>query len=287
MSPNLSVVQLEAGVDWLTLMCDGDEEKSRAFAVVERCWEEDAAQGEKPRPWRWQGYQGWLTPSIRAGSMGGRLCVQTSGSQANTLWTRLASSGGRPTRLDVQTTVQLSSSEDAFGMRFLRRARTTHRRPPNSCPKISVAKDTDGLWLGTVGRRTAPRFVRVYDKGVETKTAPPGILWRVELEAKQQLAEALWTGIRQAKDSARFCLEQCRAHLTSAGCSWPSIVESDRRAPVRGPKPPPPTAASLLAWYKSGVAPTIPKVLAVYGMKAVLDALGLPTLGMVDDADSE
>lgn len=274
-SPAVTVLEREAGVDWVRVVFADAIEKHAAFAVTERAWERDKDEGHKVKPWRFQGYRGWMTPTARAGSMEGRLLVESSGKAASTFWTRLASCGGRATRLDVQATVLLSQSVPAFGMRFLKHAATTRSRPQRKRPKRGYQRDTDGLWHGTVGRRTAPRYIRVYDKGVESKTYALGRLWRVEVEAKLGLAEAMWKTIKVAKEPATFCYGQCRAQLLSAGCSWPSIVHTSTDAPIRAPRKPESQAPALLAWLKATVAPTLPRVLAEFSDAEVIAALGM------------
>jgi hypothetical protein len=274
-SDPLTVVQRSAGIDWCTRILDEGAAIREGEALALRLMQESHERKEEPRRWSWMGFNGWMIPSLRVGWSRTSMCLQTSGEPAASIYPLLRRLPGRTTRLDVQTTVRLSRSERAFGTRFLRRVATTHRPPPQSSPIVQRTKGTDGLWLGRVGRRTGERFVRVYDKGVESGKADAGILWRVELEAKKGLAEELCRKVPEGEDAAEWCLSTCRAQLRSAGFCWPSVVSCGSGERVSAPAQPPAPAHTLIAWWRHSVAPTVPRVLEVYDVAAVLEALGL------------
>lgn len=120
--------------------------------------------------------------------------------------------------------------------------------------------------------------MRVYDKGIEQGTHPAGILWRVELEAKRDLAPKLWNRLKVEPDAPQLCYASCAHAWKQSGLRWRlprsskgfALPSPDARAPA--------PAHALAAWLRTSVAPTIPRVLAVYTVAELLDMLGLTSL---------
>lgn len=142
-----------------------------------------------------------------------------------------------------------------------------------------------------MGRRIDPRYLRVYDKGVETGTQPPGVLWRHELEAKGGLAEVLWNDLPAAPDLTTWCYATVEAQWKSSGCCWPLPASREPRPALKAPEKPPAAAVTLAAWLATSVAPTLPRVLAVYSPDELVRMLGLvgilqPCPGEASDARS-
>jgi hypothetical protein len=131
------------------------------------------------------------------------------------------------------------------------------------------------LWCGTVGERTKPRYWRVYDKGVESGTAPAGQKWRVELEAKYHLAPKAAEVVCECKGETHSLWKQLGSWWEREGFSWPSrICES---APLAARKPARESSPLLgkMMWIQNTVAPTIPSLLEALGTKGVLELLGM------------
>lgn len=139
-----------------------------------------------------------------------------------------------------------------------------------------------------MGERTDPSYWRVYDKGVESGAAPAGHLWRIELEAKRGLAPKIAEEACRSRDVPSWCEQRLRSSWKSAGYSWPLPERGALLPPVKPDAAPPPDALRLLLWYQQSVAPTIPKVLTVFTVSELLDALGLAGRAISrppDDAD--
>lgn len=284
-SPETAEPQREAGIDWITVVAAGGKQarKLEQLAYDVRHAKVDACAPEKP--FRLMQYEGVQWPGVRVGRWGAKCLVQLSGWVADESWTLLPSYSGRVTRLDVQTTTLLSRSQPAFGMRFLRRAATTRHHPQRLPPKIGKQRDNRGLFLGTVGKRTAPRYLRVYDKGIESNTDPAGLRWRVEVEAKATLAEELWKDLQKAKDVRQWCLDTCAEQWRLSGCCWPLGSSSRTGEPIRGPRPPASDAETLALWMRASVAPVVKRLLRVYSPAEVGRMIGLIAVEARDDDD--
>lgn len=283
------IARIEAGIDWVTLIADTRREADELATVLDELARLEAAAGAPIKPFRFMGYEGQMCGGARLGFKGQSAVAQLSGELCNASWSRLPSTSGRVTRLDVQTTVELSKSRTEFARSSLRTSPEGRRRFQQSPPRIAYSSDTSGLAIGTVGSRTSYRYARVYDKGVEKRTAPPGKLWRIELETKQHLAPELWRTLRQTEDVPAWCLSTCESHWKSWGLRWPLPASSDLPAPTTAPRREPAPAHTLAAWLGSSVAPVIPRVLTMYTVAELLEILGIshlaaPVTGGTDSA---
>lgn len=137
------------------------------------------------------------------------------------------------------------------------------------------------MCIGTVGRRTAHRYARVYDKGVESQAAPVGTMWRYEIEAKKTLARALWQDFQTTRDVPRWCYSSCERQWKRLGRSWLLPSADDPGAVVVGEGRGPAPAEALERWLTATVRPTVPRYVAHYGVARLLEVLGISDQVMV------
>jgi len=140
---------------------------------------------------------------------------------------------------------------------------------------LGESSRSDGLRIGTEGKRIWPRYLRVYDKGVEEKSAPPETVWRLEVETKKGRAAALWQDFRKAQCPTSWSYQHCERLWRSAGFFWPlpnSIRVADVKPVVVRREP---NAQLLAHWLTRSVAPTIPRLLTLYTVDEVLGFLGM------------
>lgn len=275
------------GIDWITFLTDTRSEGDAIEEIANEWKEIDLGVGSKLKGFSWQGYRGWATASVRRGWMGHRSALLSSGAAAAFISTRLRSFSGRCTRLDVQATCSFSKTQLHFGRRAISLSTRSRQLPPSSRPRRGFSSDNRGCRIGTVGKRTGERYLRAYDKGVEAKALPPGYRWRLELEAKHDLAEGLWSDFRKATDVEGWCYARLEEQWRQSGCSWPLASSGSQLAPLARPEREPAPAHALLAWMRTSVAPTIPRVLTTYDVTEVLSALGLSDVAMARHRSDE
>lgn len=273
-----------AGIDWVTWMIDGKGHSSRAREIAHEIVGKHSTPLDRLRPFKLLRWEGWQTGAVRCGHHEASSMLQLSGAVAAESWIHLHGCGGRPSRLDVQTTLQLSTSLPSFGRRFLRRSSSQSRRSQSTTPRNGRWLDSRGSFLGTVGDRTKPRYLRVYDKGVEAKSANPGVLWRVEVEAKGRLAPKLWQSLTSAEDVEQWSLECCAGQWRSSGYCWPLSSLSEGLGAVSVPTAPPPDAERMAMWLTTSVRPAIHRMKAVYSREQLLELVGLETTMEVSGA---
>lgn len=272
------IVEHSTGIDWVRTIIEDTAEARELADWADEQHRADEQQGSAARPYFFQGYKGWRTASVSHGWYQGALILESSSGAAGPTAIRLRRSTGRTTRLDAQVTVRLSAPRsDCAELSTLRSTeRTEYRRSSQALTGLS--SQSDGLCIGTVGRRTAPRYLRCYDKGVQSKAAPPGLVWRWELEAKYSLAGVLWQDFQRAQDVPSWCYRSVESQWKASGCSWPLPNSERLSSPLRPPKRPPAPAATLAAWLRATVAPTLPRVLRAYSTAELLELLGISHL---------
>jgi hypothetical protein len=280
------LIQRTGGIDWYRAILGErshiEEARDKADAIQHR----DLAGGGKVRPWRFMGFTGLASPSLRWGVKDWRMIWETSGEAAPSLFRRMAQCGGRPTRLDVQTTIALSKPLTGLGNCLIPSSHRTSLLPTSHTRKAGLHSDSRGCWYGTVGERTDPDFWRVYDKGVESGKAPAGTLWRIELEAKKSLAPKLTEEACQSSDVPKWSEERVQSSWRQAGYWWPLPSRSPSLPPVKADAQQPASVLGLLNWYGLSVKPTIPRVLTVFTVAEVLTALGLSDVAVARGSDS-
>lgn len=131
------------------------------------------------------------------------------------------------------------------------------------------------MFLGTVGRRTKPRYLRVYDKGVELGTAPPGALWRMEVEAKGALAPKLWEDLKQAPNVREWCWNSCAEQWKLSGYSWPLSGSLRGSRGITIPSKERPEVERLEDWLRQSVRPAVARMRRAFTDEQILEMLGM------------
>lgn len=262
-------------MDWFRCVVGEHEPVEPVMDVLEAIRHTSLAKGEKVKRWRFQGFEGWATPHVRYGRQGWRVLWETSGTAAPGMWGRLASFGGRSTRVDVQTTLRFSQPQPDFGRRCMSPLARRSSLLPQSRRHYGSASDSTGFWLGTVGRRTSETYIRLYDKGVQARTHPAGELWRLELEAKGQLAEGLRRELCDSLSVAELCYQRAVCSWKSAGCSWPVPGRAPKLGSVQRPPAPPSSSERLGIWLSNSVRPVVERMLVSFTTQELLELLGL------------
>lgn len=264
-----------AGVDWIRHIHDDLQAIPLARERAEFLQWRDEHAGGSVKPWKFQGYEGWASDSIRWGERSGRLLWEASGTMARPTMDRMPLSGGFTSRLDLQVTLKLSTSQRGFGHSLLGSWQEIQNPQSRSRTQRGLAVATNSLWLGTVGRRTSPRFLRIYDKGVEAKCAPPGEIWRVEIECKRHHSRSLTCNHLSDLKRPAWCAQYCVQQLKSLGCSWPYGRFTDESLNVDMLPKEESTAGKLAIWVTHTVRPVIPRLLTVFTVAEVLKMLDL------------
>jgi hypothetical protein len=268
----------QSAVDWLTATWPGGEVSKEAWDVGNILVAQEEASGEELRPWTLHGFKGWSAGGAAVAARGEETMVRLSGEAAAREALTCLRIGGRPSRLDVQTTVTFAlPASSIFGCiwREVQTAAKGKGRPPRHALTVMRPAGT----LLTIGSRSSVAYGRAYDKGVEAKLAEPFKIIRFEAETKQHLARAI--GARLAADPEPEAL--CSAYVYSLFSrwgvrSWPLSSDGDRSPASRQAIWSPRTHTDLqrLRWLQTAVAPMLRKLSARVGEEAISRALQWP-----------
>lgn len=269
------VEKIQAGIDWITWVDKDPETRSYVHELGMELLHAEADTGAKVRPFGMEGYQGWTSGRVSIGSRPDSHLLRISGSLAATTWTRLQPSRGRPSRLDVQTSVLLTNSHGTFGRTLIKPLSAPSPRTRGRPLKRTIWQDSAQSWCGMVGSRTSSKYLRVYDKGIEQGTHPAGLYWRIELEAKRERARELWTELTKATDVADWSLKCCERACRSCLLSWPWPASSDLAPLPAASAARPPEVERSIRWLQQMVRPTIERLLPALGTEQILVLLGL------------
>lgn len=269
------VVSIEAGIDWITWTAKRAGRPTDVLQFGEWIVNQQQSKGSKVAPLRIEGYSGLQAEQCAFGWRKDTDYLRLSGSLAATCWSELCSVSGSPTRLDVQTTWLLSSPHKTLGSHCWR-ASAAHLSHQQGRPlKRTCSKDNQGLWLGSVGTRTGRRYIRIYDKGVESRTHPQGMRWRIELEAKKDLARALWTEARSRTDHTTWCREVVERSAVAVGGRTPTTLGRSLEALPVAPPRELPSIEQTRQWLETSVRPSVQRLLLALPVEEVLKVLGL------------
>jgi len=275
LSKEVCIEKWTGGVDWFRWMTSDFNETKPLLEAIAAIQERDRQRASNIRRWSFEGYRGWQTDTIRYGQRNGRVLWESSGSRAQSTLGLSALCSGYPSRIDLHLTAVLSQSQPSFGTSLLGSTSRTCRSRYNRSIRVGVSTATNGLWLGTVGTRTSPSYIRVYDKGVEAKCAPLGVLWRIELEAKYQHARKLWSKNAQDLTNPSWCANYSVQSLTQRGFPWPAGPLSDERLDVSAGPRPQSTPTKMAAWLVLSVRPAIQRMRSVFSVGELIEMLGL------------
>jgi DNA relaxase NicK len=181
----VSVGEVLATVDWLTVTATSDETRDRVRRKVKTATEIAAAAALTIRSWHWHGYAGWSIESFRYGERDDSSIVMLSGNACAHYWRDFAGEGTNITRVDLAVTTELDRPDDLLLMGYWDSLEDKKARgkPPRFI--YTMMYNSQGGQTLYLGSRESGRFGRIYDKGIESEsTDTPGKLWRYEVELK-------------------------------------------------------------------------------------------------------
>jgi len=278
----INLLDVTADVDWLTITTKTNKGRERLFT-------EAAAILETIRPnaivkkWAFRGYAGWICESARWGTRPDSDIMVVSGHDAHATWRRLLPLAENVSRLDLACTCKLfypwpKLAKICFDfvmgiIDFKERRLYSH---------VENSRIGDTLYIGS---RSSPQFGRFYDKGVESKTAAPGHIWRYEIEFKEHRARALGKELQKILGEnpewntlllPAMIAKTVRLWYRSRGVETLYTIEakpllSDISARITSDD-------IILEWLSTQVAPSVQGLVDREKTDAVLIALGLDWL---------
>jgi hypothetical protein len=268
----LNLPILEAGVDWITATRRRDNHFFELANYADTMMLQQVNSGDKCEAWNWQGYKGFHAGPVSWGhGTHGAIAVITGPLAANVI-DRVAKLADHISRLDYQVTVldgsfALDPTEDYWEVADGLPLTTAY--PPN----LERIQNRRGGRTITVGDRASAKYLRCYNKHVESKGDYPRGSWRFELELKREASEnehSLWAKQIVPLDCVISTVSTFLAqhHLAAPFSSSESHIIPGR---IKRPR----DADRILTWLSTQVRPSVEWVCQSRGTDAVRRALNL------------
>jgi DNA relaxase NicK len=184
----LSVVQ--SGFDWCTMTAKRGERADSLHERASLLLEKQAGSGNKVKLVKWGGYHGKSSGGVRFGVRhdGCILVLSSAAAAAHTV--ESIPLADNVSRIDLQVTCfDASQQAERAHLAYYSMLEAPRRR--GRPPSASLRLNSRGGQTLYAGSRSSDRVGRLYDKGIEQKTAPAGAYWRYEVEYKREQAMQL------------------------------------------------------------------------------------------------
>lgn len=268
------------GLDYLTLtnpdiISPSSEPFRRVKAALIEHWY-NGQSGIEQKTWGWNGYAGVSWGPLSWGTRHDSTIMRVSGGAAQYLPQFGLWGPWRASRVDVQVTfVPEGLLPDAHIQAEVGRAQSHKRSLPGRTTSIRHIRsfgDGDTLYVGS---RSSDRFIRVYNKSIESANEPEynGCV-RVECEFKGALANAAYGRVVDALDCNMVAYGILAAEANRAGLTVPTQASAGLAEPIR-------VAARAtdmeekLNWLERSVSGNARRLVAEGYGQDVLVALGL------------
>lgn len=277
MSKEQYLVQEDAGCDWITsAYSTGVGRELHHYQNVSAIAAIELAKGNQVKPFHMRGYQGDTVGKLSYGTRtGGHICVLRSWG-AETYGNRWPELFCHASRIDVQVTLRCSDTILASMHRSLQEASAARAaRPEAQRFRLDTFASHEGLTSIYIGSRTSEQHGIIYNKEVESGEERYRGCYRFEVRLVGPLARAIGHMIYStAAPVSQLAPGIVRNWFAARGVTVPVYVGGP------GFDLPTPSArdtddARSMAWLTTQVRPTVERLVDVYGMIAVLDALGL------------
>jgi len=262
---------VSAGIDWLTCTAKNGERSLALERVSDMHIADLGPTDEKPVNQSWLGFDGYKCKGLFFGRREHDVMLCLSGNLSHDLGRVAIEASTNVSRLDLQVTLYTEGEE-------VQLARDTWMHL-KKVPKGNGRPRTFSMVIGHpvgqtlyVNSRASDNFGRIYDKGIESKLAPAGMLWRYEVEFKREVARHEAHELAPSQQLSIDAGDRVRSWYTK-----------------RQVEPPFPAMGSLsykcgrlqdnhtdvLTWFRNSLTRTVEKAIEKHGLELVLDSLGL------------
>jgi hypothetical protein len=270
---------VESGCDYITATAARKGPSEALYEFGHYLVREQAQNGSKVRQTKTGGYHTQISGSVSIGRRYDGVCLRASAHVAHEHWNQIADIAERITRFDVQATDVTSSTPAQRLAQFWRRnpGRTTGegRRSevkklvgPNGCEMIRVAS------------RQSDRFLRLYDKWLDTQQERYRNSLRAELEMKGDIANSYVVQLTLDSQPEKQMLFTLHSYLTSK-CRHSTLAgylrgfDGHKIMCRRAPEPAQDNIRTL-RYLASAIKPSVERLIKAGWSKEVYEALGLP-----------
>jgi len=260
-----------AGCDWLTMTSKDDKVGQDWYALYRRYKQQKYKEGDEESTFHNGWYGGLRIAQMSVGHSEdiGHIVI-VSGSDAERLYNRLSPAKHKVTRLDLCFDFSFTEPRN-IGSDLYTRLKINNFQKQR---KFSLITNSDGGETLYLGSRQSMQFGRIYDKGVQSKTREPGLLWRAEVEYKKPKSGSIAKGLDSISPEDRAVVisdtvaewfgERYAEIFPKGMIQKPLHLAVERRTT---------TANKKLGWLRTQVAPTVKQLIELGYGRDILDSL--------------
>lgn len=218
----LSVVS--AGIDYCTMTAKRGDRAEQLRERANRLLQSQVSSGNELRTWKLSGYRGKRSGGVAFGVRHDGCILVLSSAAASASTVESIPMADNVSRLDLQITC-FDSSQQAERAHLAYYSMLEAPRRRGRPPSASLRLNSRGGQTLYCGSRASDRVGRLYDKGIEQKTAPAGAYWRYEVEYKRgQAAQVARLALEKKLDDA-LVAAFVADYFGSRGLPIPACVE--------------------------------------------------------------
>lgn len=260
-----------SGIDWVTCTAKNGSPALALERVSDLEVANQNSAGVNPTRTSWLGFEGYKLPGLFFGRREHDVMLCLSGSVSHDLGPIAIQTATNISRLDLQVTI--ASNGEVLELARAAWNQCRHCDNPANRPRSFsfIVGHPTGQTL-YINSRASDNFGRIYDKGVESKLCPAGLMWRYEVEFKRKVAKSEALKAAPLEQLSAYVCDRVHTWLTARGVEppWPAVNsfadESLARADVD---------RDVLTWFNSSVSVSVHRAIKQFGLKAVLEALHL------------
>jgi hypothetical protein len=262
---------LETAIDWLTLTSIGPQSGTVLYDYGRGVIDQLEGQGNRKRPWRWQGYTGACCSGVSTGWRLDGAILRASGEQANEVARFVPLDKYKITRIDLQVTARRESGRGE-NLRVLWSSLKNHPQRNENWARTTLIESSDGGATLNIGDRARDVYLRIYNKHAEDRRNYPVGAYRWEVELKNATAQTEATQWTLAEDKSDFVRRSVQSWFDRSHIIVPW---SDGRVDRKWHVPRPRTDVDRLSlWLSTTVRDAIDVVSIWQSEDEILEALG-------------
>lgn len=218
----LSVVS--SGIDYCTMTAKRGDRAEQLRDRANQLLAEQVDSGNDLKMWKLSGYRGKRSGGVAFGVRHDGCILVLSSSAAATLAYKSIPLADNVSRIDLQVTCFDASTQAErahLGYYSMLEAPRRRGRPPTASLRLN-SRGGQTLYCGS---RASDKVGRLYDKGIEQKTAPAGAYWRYEVEYKRDEAARIARLSSEAKLDDALIAAFVADFFGSRGLPIPACIE--------------------------------------------------------------
>lgn len=270
--------ELSAGIDWLTVTSQDDDIGHKWQGIYHRDKLDAQKLGKvlREKDFRLMGYTGKsFDGGVKVGYSPrlGWIAI-CSGGTANS-WRMFVGSDVNVTRIDLAITVNLGLEIKDVPRMYWECIQEEEKKKRT----YSIIENSKGGQTLYVGSRKSSRMGRVYDKGAESGSSPPGFKYRYEVEVKKPLSGQIVSALSAVSNVEADVIQRTVYHFFNDRGVPPLFREAGDRVKletvVRVS-----TLDRKLQWIRSQVRPSVQELIVAGRSEELFSALGINTQDM-------